>query len=61
VIHRVRVSADPRRHLEWICEYRELGFEAVYIHNVTREQRPFIEAFGSDVLPALRPARQEAR
>jgi probable non-F420 flavinoid oxidoreductase len=53
VAHRVRVSADPRQHLEWLCEYRELGIEAAYVHNVTREQERFIEAFGSDVLPAL--------
>jgi probable non-F420 flavinoid oxidoreductase len=55
IAERIRVSVDPRRHLEWLCEYRELGVEAVYVHNVTREQRDFIEAFGADVLPAFTP------
>ncbi|HEY1014317.1 MAG TPA: TIGR03885 family FMN-dependent LLM class oxidoreductase [Herpetosiphonaceae bacterium] len=49
----VRISADPRRHLEWLRADRELGFERIFIHNVNRGQRRFIEAFGEHVLPAL--------
>ena len=31
-----------------------MGFDAVFIHNVNRNQRHFIATFGSKVLPALR-------
>ena len=51
VAARVRISADPGQHLAWLCEYEELGFDAVYVHNVSRRQREFIEAFGQHVLP----------
>ena len=50
----VRISADLGRHRAWLEEYLELGFETLFLHNVGREQRPFIEAFGAEVLPALR-------
>ncbi|HYF63520.1 MAG TPA: TIGR03885 family FMN-dependent LLM class oxidoreductase [Herpetosiphonaceae bacterium] len=50
----IRISADPQRHLEWLRGDLELGFERVYVHNVNRNQRGFIEAFGEHVLPALR-------
>ena len=51
VATRVRVSADPEQHLQWLQEYEALGFEAVYVHNVVRHQREFIDAFGRHVLP----------
>lgn len=50
----VRISADPARHLAWLHEYLELGFDELYLHNVGRDQRGFIEAFGRRVLPDLR-------
>lgn len=50
----VRISADPARHLAWLHEYLELGFEQLYLHNVGRDQRGFVEAFGRHVLPELR-------
>lgn len=31
-----------------------MGFDQIYIHNVNRDQEPFIEVFGGQVLPALR-------
>lgn len=49
----IRISADPQRHIEWLRSDLELGFERVYIHNVNRNQRGFIEGFGEHVLPAL--------
>ena len=49
----VRVSADLGRHAEWIAEYQELGFDAVYLHHVGVEQRGFLDAFGEHVLPQL--------
>jgi probable non-F420 flavinoid oxidoreductase len=49
----VLISSDLARHAEWIAELAELGFEAIYLHHVGKEQRPFIEAFGEHVLPRL--------
>ena len=49
----VLVSADLGQHAAWINELAELGFGAIYLHHVGREQRPFIEAFGELVLPRL--------
>ena len=50
----VRSSADPARHVEWLRRDLERGFEALYLHEVGRDQERFIEVFGRDVLPALR-------
>lgn len=49
----VHVSADTGRHAEWIARFIDLGCDAIYIHNVCRNQRRFIEDFGTHVLPAL--------
>lgn len=49
----VRISSDPGQHAEWIREDRELGLTALYLHNVNRDQRGFIDAFARDVLPRL--------
>jgi probable non-F420 flavinoid oxidoreductase len=51
----VLVSADLGRHAGWLGEYLELGFDELYLHEVGRaeHQQPFIDAFGSKVLPAL--------
>lgn len=49
----VRVSSDAERHAEWIAAYAELGFDAVYVHNVTTSQAEFIEAYAERVLPQL--------
>lgn len=48
----VRISADLDRHLEWIAGDAALGCSEIYLHNVGRNQREFIEAFGERVLPA---------
>jgi coenzyme F420-dependent glucose-6-phosphate dehydrogenase len=50
----VRVSCDPQRHIDWLQQDIELGFSGIYLHNVNRNQREFIDAFGEQVLPALR-------
>jgi coenzyme F420-dependent glucose-6-phosphate dehydrogenase len=50
----VRVSADTERHIQWLREDLAMGFEHLYLHNVNREQRRFIEDFGARVLPVLR-------
>jgi coenzyme F420-dependent glucose-6-phosphate dehydrogenase len=49
----VRISADLDRHRRWLREDLDLGFDALYLHNVGPNQREFIEAFGKHVLPAL--------
>jgi probable non-F420 flavinoid oxidoreductase len=51
----VLVSADLGRHAAWLGEYAELGFERLYLHEVGQaaHQQPFIDAFGSKVIPAL--------
>ena len=36
-----------------IQRYVDLGFDRVYLHNVGRNQREWIEVFGRDVLPKL--------
>jgi alkanesulfonate monooxygenase SsuD/methylene tetrahydromethanopterin reductase-like flavin-dependent oxidoreductase (luciferase family) len=49
----VLISSDVERHAAWLAELADLGFDAIYLHHVGREQRPFIEAFGEHVLPRL--------
>lgn len=49
----VLVSADVSRHRDWLHELATLGFDEIYLHHVGRSQRPFIEAFGTEVLPQL--------
>jgi len=51
----VLVSADLGRHTAWLAAYAELGFDRIYLHEVGQgeHQRPFIDAFGSKVIPAL--------
>ena len=49
----VRISSDPQDFVRWIREWRELGLEALYLHNVNQDQRGFIDAFSRHVFPAL--------
>jgi hypothetical protein len=50
----VLISADLQRHAAWLQEYTELGFEEIQLHQVGRNQRPFIDAFAARVLPQIR-------
>ena len=50
---RVLMSADLGAHREHIQHYIDLGFTEVYVHNVGRNQREFIEAYGREVIPRL--------
>jgi probable non-F420 flavinoid oxidoreductase len=49
----VLVSADPKQHAAWLHETLELGVDGLYVHQVPREQRAFIETFGTEVLPEV--------
>jgi probable non-F420 flavinoid oxidoreductase len=49
----VRIASDLERHLEWLRDDLALGFDHLYLHNVGRNQREFIEVFGRRVLPDL--------
>jgi len=51
---RVLISDDPDVHRVHIQRYLDLGFDRVYLHDVSRDQARFVEAFGREVLPALR-------
>lgn len=50
----VLVSADLDRHVAWLREYIDIGFQELHLHQVGRNQLEFIRAFGSRVLPQLR-------
>jgi probable non-F420 flavinoid oxidoreductase len=50
----VEVSSDLAWHRDRIAELAAVGFDDVYLHHVGQEQQAFIDAFGADVLPALR-------
>ncbi|HEX2535200.1 MAG TPA: TIGR03885 family FMN-dependent LLM class oxidoreductase [Chitinophagaceae bacterium] len=47
----IRISSDIQRHIDWIQQDLELGFERIILHNVNREQERFIDVFGEKVLP----------
>jgi coenzyme F420-dependent glucose-6-phosphate dehydrogenase len=52
---RMVVSSDPDRHRAAIQRFIDLGISRVYLHNVGRNQREWIDVFAREVLPALRP------
>jgi len=50
---KIRISADPDRHIAWIRQDINMGFETIILHNVNRQQKQFIEDFGKHVLPSV--------
>jgi coenzyme F420-dependent glucose-6-phosphate dehydrogenase len=50
---RLLISADLEAHRREIQKYVDMGFERIYLHNVGRNQREWIDAFGREVLPGL--------
>ena len=50
---KLRISADVRRHADWIQTDAELGFEEIYLHHVGPHPDRFIREFGEKVLPGL--------
>jgi len=50
---RMLMTSDPDAHRGYIQRFVDLGFDRVYLHNVGRNQKEFIEVFGREVLPKL--------
>jgi coenzyme F420-dependent glucose-6-phosphate dehydrogenase len=50
---RMVISADPDVHRAEIQRFADLGFDRIYLHNVGRNQREWLDVFGRDVLPGL--------
>jgi G6PDH family F420-dependent oxidoreductase len=48
---------DLESHLAQLREYREAGFDEVYVANMGPHYREMIEAYGRDVLPTMRSER----
>jgi G6PDH family F420-dependent oxidoreductase len=51
---RMVIDPDPDVHRAHIQRFVDLGFDRIYLHNVGRNQREWIDVFGRDVLPKLR-------
>lgn len=49
----VRISSSGDAHVEWLLEDFAMGFEQVYVHNVGRNQREFIDRYGAEILPHI--------
>ncbi len=50
---RMLISSDLEAHRREIQRYADLGFDQIYLHNVGRNQKEWIEAFGREVLPKI--------
>jgi len=50
---RMIIDPDPEVHREYIQKFVDLGFDRVYLHNVGRNQREWIDVFSAEVLPRL--------
>jgi len=50
---RLVISSDPDVHRAALQKYVDLGFDRIYLHNVGRNQREWLDVFGRDVLPKL--------
>ena len=50
---RMVISSDPDVHRQEIQRFLDLGFDRIYLHNVGRNQREWIDVFSRDVLPSL--------
>ncbi len=50
----VLVSEDLGWHRDRLGELIEVGFDGVWLHHVGQEQRAFLDAFGTRVVPELR-------
>ncbi|OBF97753.1 dehydrogenase [Mycolicibacterium flavescens] len=56
----VRISSDLGKHVEWLQQDLEQGWDELYLHFVGQQQTAFIDAFGEHVLPRLNPTAVSA-
>jgi G6PDH family F420-dependent oxidoreductase len=47
---------DPARHLEQVGQYRDAGYDALYVANMGPHYREMIEFYGERILPKLQNA-----
>ncbi|MBA0124902.1 TIGR03557 family F420-dependent LLM class oxidoreductase [Haloechinothrix sp. YIM 98757] len=50
---RMVISSDPDEHRASLQKFIDAGFTRIYLHNVGRNQREWLEVFGREVLPSL--------
>jgi G6PDH family F420-dependent oxidoreductase len=50
---RMLISSDLEAHRREIQKFANMGFDRIYLHNVGRNQKEWIEAFGREVLPGI--------
>ncbi len=50
---RIRMSSDVGQHIAWLNQDIALGFDAIFIHQVGRDQERFLHVFGEQVLPRI--------
>ena len=50
---RMLMTSDCEVHRKEIQKFIDMGFDQIYLHNVGRNQKEWIEAFGKHVLPKL--------
>jgi G6PDH family F420-dependent oxidoreductase len=53
VAESVVCGPDPEAHLEKIREYEQAGFTHVFVHQIGREQTPFLRFYSEQILPEL--------
>lgn len=51
------ISDDPQDHIDHAMTYLGMGFDQLYFHSAGPDQAAFVEAYGREVLPALRKDR----
>lgn len=47
-------SEDPDAHIKFVKKFIDAGFTHIYVHSAASDQIAFLEAYGKDVLPALK-------
>jgi alkanesulfonate monooxygenase SsuD/methylene tetrahydromethanopterin reductase-like flavin-dependent oxidoreductase (luciferase family) len=50
---RMLISSNLEAHRREIQKFADMGFDRIYLHNVGRNQREWIDAFGREVLPKI--------
>jgi len=51
---RMLISSDLDAHRREIQKFADMGFDRIYLHNVGRNQKEWVEAFGREVLPHIK-------